>query len=187
MIPQLQDFFRFFIDFSDEELQEVWHFFYPKKIKKGQFLFSPGEVATETGFVVKGGFRIYYFIEGKESTRFLGGENIFIGSTPSFTTQMPCVEYVEALENSELLMLSYQNLQKMYDISPKWDKLVRYLAEYSYNEQQGRIYSLIALTAQERYEELTKNRPDLIQRIPQYIIANYLGISPETLSRIRKQ
>ena len=186
MIFQLRDFFRLFINFSDEELDEVWHFFHLKKIRKGQFLFSPGEIATEIGFVVKGVFRIYYFIHGKESTRFLGSENIFISSTPSFTTQTPCIEYVEALENSELLMLSYQDLQKMYDISPKWDKLVRHLAEYSYNEQQGRIYSLIAFNAQERYEEMTKNRPDLIQRIPQYIIANYLGISPETLSRIRK-
>jgi CRP-like cAMP-binding protein len=187
MIPQLRDFFRLFINFSDEELEEVSHFFHPKKLKKGQHLLLPGEIATETGFVVKGVFRVYYLVEGKESTRFLGCENIFIGSIPSFTTQTPCVEYVEALENSELLMLSFQDLQKMYDISPKWDRLVRLLAEYSYNEQQRRIYSLIALTAQERYEELAKNRPDIIQRIPQYIIANYLGISPETLSRIRKQ
>lgn len=187
MIPQLQNFFRFFVDFSDEELDEVWHFFHHSKLKKGDYLCKPGEIATEIGFVVKGVFRVYYLIDGKESTRFLGCENIFIGSIPSFTTQKPSIEYVEALENSELLMLSFQDLQKMCDMSPKWDRLVRYLAEYSYNEQQGRIYSLIALTAQERYEQLTKTRPDFIQRIPQYIIANYLGISPETLSRIRKQ
>jgi CRP-like cAMP-binding protein len=187
MLSELQNFFRFFIDFSDEELDEVWHFFHPRKLKKGEYLISPGEIATETGFVVKGVLRVYYLVEGKESTRFLGSENIFISSVPSFTTQKPSIEYVEALENSELLMLSYQDLQKMCDISPKWDRLVRYLAEYSYNEQQKRVYSLIALTAQERYEEFTKSRPDLIQRIPQYIIANYLGISPETLSRIRKQ
>ena len=93
---------------------------------------------------------------------------------------------MEALENAALLMLSFQDLHKMCEMSPKWDRLVRYLAEYSYNEQQSRIYSLIALTAQERYEYLTKTRPDIIQRIPQYIIANYLGISPETLSRIRR-
>jgi CRP-like cAMP-binding protein len=187
MISQLRNFFRFFIDFSDEELDEVWHFFRPRKLKKGEHLCSPGEVATETGFIVKGIFRVYYLIEGKESTRFLGCENIFISSVPSFTMQKPSIEYVEALENSELLMLSFQDLQKMCDMSPKWDRLVRYLAEYSYNEQQSRIYSLIAMTAQERYEQLTKSRPDFIQRIPQYIIANYLGISPETLSRIRKQ
>lgn len=187
MIPQLKDFFRFFIDFSDEELDDVWHFFRSRKLKKGEYLYSPGEVATETGFVVKGVFRVYYLVEGKESTRFLGCENIFISSVPSFTTQKPSVEYVEALENAELLMLSFQDLQKMCNMSYKWDRLVRYLAEYSYNEQQSRIYSLIALTAQERYEQLTKSRPDFIQRIPQYIIANYLGISPETLSRIRKQ
>ena len=187
MIAELQNFFRFFIDFSDEELNEVWHFFHPRKIKKGQHLYSPGEIATETGFVVKGIFRIYYLVGGKESTRFLGSENIFISSVPSFTTQKPSIEYVEALENAELLMLSFKDLQTMFEMSPKWDRLVRYLAEYSYNEQQRRIYSLIALTAQERYEEFIKSRPDLIQRIPQYIIANYLGISPETLSRIRKQ
>ena len=186
MIPQLRSFFRFFIDFSDEALDEVWDFFRPRKLRKGDYLCKPGEIATDIGFVVKGVFRVYYLIDGKESTRFLGCENIFIGSIPSFTTQKPSIEYVEALENSELLMLSFQDLQKMCDMSPKWDRLVRYLAEYSYNEQQSRIYSLIALTAHERYEQLTKTRPDFIQRIPQYIIANYLGISPETLSRIRK-
>lgn len=187
MISPLRNFFRFFIEFTDEELNEVWHFFQPKNLKKGENLCSPGEIATEIGFVVKGVFRIYYLLEGKENTRFLGCEHIFINSIPSFTSQKPSIEYVEALEKAELLMLSFQNLQTMCDMSPKWDRLVRYIAEYSYNDQQSRIYSLIALTAQERYEELTKTRPELIQRVPQYIIANYLGMSPETLSRIRKQ
>lgn len=187
MIPQLQNFFRFFMDFSDEELEEIWSFFHFKKLKKGEYFYKPGEIATEIGFVLKGVFRIYYLVEGKESTRFLGCENIFMSSVPSFTTQTPCIEYVEALENMELLVISFQDLNKMYELSPKWDRLVRYLAEFSYNEQQTRIYSLIALTAQERYKQLAKARPDFIQRIPQYIIANYLGISPETLSRIRKQ
>ncbi|MES2517957.1 MAG: Crp/Fnr family transcriptional regulator [Bacteroidota bacterium] len=187
MKPQLKDFFCRLVDFSEEELAQVRHFFSFRKLKKGEFLYVPGEVATEIGFVLKGTFRVYYLIEGKESTRFLGCENIFISSVPSFTTQTPSIEYVEALEKAELLILSYENLQKMYRLSCKWERLVRLLAEYSYNEQQERIYSLIALTAQERYEQLTKSRPDLIQRIPQYIIANYLGISPETLSRIRKQ
>jgi CRP-like cAMP-binding protein len=186
MLPQLEKFLRQFVDFTDEELAAVWQFFYYKKIKKGEFLYVPNEIATEIGFVLKGVYRVYYLIDEKESTRFIGSENIFATSMPSFTTQKPCIEYVEALENMELLMLSYQNLQKMYEISSKWERFVRILAEYSYNEQQKRIYSLIALTAQQRYEQFTKERPDLVQRVPQYIIANYLGISPETLSRIRK-
>ncbi len=186
MNTQLKEFFRFLVDFSDEELEEVWTFFHPRKIKKGEFLTIPGETAYECGFVLKGCFRVYYLVDGKESTRFIGCENIFMSSVPSFTTQKPSVEYVEALENLDLLMLSYNDLQKMYELSPKWERMVRILAEYSYNEQQKRIYSLIAHSAQQRYEDLTKSRPDLIQRVPQYIIANYLGISPETLSRIRK-
>lgn len=186
MQSQLEVFFRRLVDFSDEELEDVNTFFAPKKVKKGEFLCIPGETAHEIGFILKGAFRVYYLVEGKESTRFIGCENIFITSTPSFTTQTPSIEYVEALENSELLMLSFQDLQKMYQLSHKWERMVRLLAEYSYVEQQQRIYSLIALSAQERYESLVQNRPDLIQRVPQYIIANYLGISPETLSRIRK-
>jgi CRP/FNR family transcriptional regulator, anaerobic regulatory protein len=183
----LKIFLRRFVDFTDEELEQVWSFFNTKKIKKGEFMCVPNEVAHEIGFVTKGVFRIFYLVEGKENTRFIGCENIFITSTPSFTTQTPSIEYVEALENSTLLTLTYQDLQKMFEISPKWERLVRLLVEFSYNEQQERIYSLIALTALERYEMLAKNRPDFIQRVPQYIIANYLGISPETLSRIRKQ
>jgi CRP/FNR family transcriptional regulator, anaerobic regulatory protein len=187
MNTQLKEFLLFFADFSDEELEQAQGFFHPKKMKKGEFLTTPGEIAYECGFVLKGCFRVFYLVDGKESTRFLGCENIFISSVPSFTTQKPSIEYVEALENAELLMMSYQDLQKMYELSPKWERMVRILAEYSYNEQQKRIYSLIAHSAQQRYEDLTKSRPDLIQRVPQYIIANYLGISPETLSRIRKQ
>jgi CRP/FNR family transcriptional regulator, anaerobic regulatory protein len=184
---QLKEFFRFFADFTDEELEQARDFFHPRKMKKGELLISPGEISYECGFVLKGCFRVYYLVDGKESTRFLGCENIFISSVPSFTTQKPSVEYVEALENADLLMLSYQDLQKMYEFSPKWERTIRILAEFSYNEQQKRIYSLIAYSAHQRYEDLTKSRPDLIQRVPQYIIANYLGISPETLSRIRKQ
>lgn len=186
MKSQLKDFFRRLVDFSDEELEQVKAFFYPRKIKKGEFLCVPGDTAHEIGFILTGAFRIYYLVEGKESTRFLGCENIFITSSPSFTSQTPSIEYVEALENAELLMLSFQDLQAMYQLSHKWERMVRLLAEYSYVEQQQRIYSLIAHSAQERYESLVQNRPDLIQRVPQYIIANYLGISPETLSRIRK-
>jgi CRP/FNR family transcriptional regulator, anaerobic regulatory protein len=187
MPPELRLFFRKFVDFSDEELAEVFPFFHSKKIKKGDWLLIPGEVANEIGFIQKGLFRNYFLVDGKESTRFLGSEGIFVTSIPSFTSRTPSIEYVQALENSELLMLSYQNLQSMYEISQKWERMVRILAEYSYNEQQTRIYSLIAETAHDRYQNFCNSRPDLHQRVPQYIIANYLGISPETLSRIRKQ
>ncbi|MDZ7898422.1 MAG: Crp/Fnr family transcriptional regulator [Arcicella sp.] len=186
MLPQLKDFFRFFIDFSEEELADVWEFFHPKKLKKGEFLYVPGDIATEMGFLVKGTCRVFYVIDEKETTRHLFSENTFVTSAPSFTTQKPCIEYVEAVENSDLLMLSYQNLQAMYEISPKWERFSRLVAEFAYNQQQKRIYSLIALTAHQRYEKFVKENPILTQRVPQYIIANYLGISPETLSRIRK-
>jgi CRP-like cAMP-binding protein len=130
MPPELRLFFRKFVDFSDEELAEVFPFFHSKKIKKGDWLLIPGEVANEIGFIQKGLFRNYFLVDGKESTRFLGSEGIFVTSIPSFTSRTPSIEYVQALENSELLMLSYQNLQSMYEISQKWERMVRILAEY---------------------------------------------------------
>jgi CRP/FNR family transcriptional regulator, anaerobic regulatory protein len=187
MPPELSLFFRKFVDFSDEELAEIFPFFHPKKIKKGDWLLVPGEVAQEIGFIQKGLFRNYFLVDGKESTRFLECEGNLITSIPSFTTRKPSIEYVQALENSELLVLSHKDLQKMYEISQRWERMVRILAGFCYNEQQERIYSLIAETAHHRYQNFCNSRPDLHQRVPQYIIANYLGISPETLSRIRKQ
>jgi CRP-like cAMP-binding protein len=187
MPPELIGYLRYFVNFTDEELAEVWPFFVPKSIKKGDFLLQIGETATEIAFTRKGLFRIYFMAEGKESTRFFGKEGIFITSLPSFITQQPSIEYVQALEDSEVLMLSYEDLQKMYGISQKWESLVRQMVEMAFVALQNRVYSLISESAATRFDRLKASDPALFQRVPQYHIANYMGIAPETLSRLRKQ
>lgn len=175
-----------FVEFSDEEINQVKDFLKTRILKKGEFFLEVNQIAEEIAFVQKGLFRIYYLVHGKESTRYFGSESSFVTSLPSFTSRKPSLEYVQALEDSVLLVLSYEDLQKMYGMSCKWERLVRILTERTFNELQFRVYSLISQSAQERYEEFFAQHPDLIQRIPQYHIANYLGISPETLSRIRR-
>ncbi len=187
MHPQLKSFFNKIVIFSDTELDAVSSYFVPKTLKKGELLLSEGEIAHEFGFILKGVFRIYYLQDGKETTRYIGAENNFISSAQSFTTQQPSIEYVQALENSELLMISYKDLQTIYKSATKWERLGRIFAEKSYNYLQSHIYSIISLPAIERYHNFCTDNPDLAKRVPQYIIASYLGVSPETISRIRKK
>jgi CRP-like cAMP-binding protein len=186
MDPQLVQFLSQFVSFSSKELEQIAVFFKFRKVKKGHLLVENGAVANELCFVKKGIFRIFYSIEGKEFTRFFAEEGIFVSALPSFVTRQPSMEIVQALENAELLALSYQDLQQIFEISPKWERVVRIVMEQTYVRQQQRIYSLIADPAQVRLERLRIEKPSLFQRVPQYMIANYLGISPETLSRLRK-
>jgi CRP-like cAMP-binding protein len=187
MHPQLKSFFNRIVPFTDKELDAIADKFTTKTLKKGELLLSEGEIAYEFGFIVKGIFRIYYLNDGKETTRYLGTENTLISSAQSFTTQKPSIEFVQALENSELLMISYKDLQNIYNSSAKWERMGRIFAEKSYNSLQSHIYSIISLPAIDRYHNFCEKYPDIVKRVPQYIIASFLGVSPETVSRIRKK
>jgi CRP-like cAMP-binding protein len=186
MSASIETLVRQIVDLSDDEINQVRPFLKTKFIKKGEYFVTANQIADEIAFVQKGLFRIHYLVHNRESIRYFGSEGTFITSLPSFTSRKPSLEYVQALEDSVILVLTYEDLQKMYTLSYKWERVVRILTEKTFNELQFRVYSLISQSAQERYESFFTQRPDLIQRIPQYLIANYLGISPETLSRIRR-
>ncbi len=186
MDNQLKRFFRQFVPFTDAELTEARGFFKVKTFTKNSFFVKEGDIVNEILFIKKGSFRIFYVVNGKEITQFVGLENIFITSMPAFITHQPSIEYIQALEDSTALALTYEDSQKMYALSPKWERTGRIMAEHSFVDLQNRIYSLISESAQIRITRLKKERPFLLKRVPQYILADFLGISPETLSRLSK-
>lgn len=156
--------------------------------KKNEILLQKGAVARYVFFVIKGCLRVFITDEdGNESTRFLILENNFGTAFPSFILHEPSNAIVQSLGTSELLMLSYQDREKLFQEIPCWESVYRKSIERDYIASIQRIESFITLNAAQRYESLLKNNPRLVQRLPAKIIADYLGINRETLSRLKSR
>lgn len=114
-------------------------------------------------------------------------EDQFIVSFRSFIYQFPCNYYIEALEDAEILYINYQDLQQLYEQSNEWQKFGRLLAEHFFNHSQGRTEDLLFLSHEARYVNLLATHPNILDRVPAYHIASFLGIKNPSLSRIRKR
>ena len=159
-----------------------------KSYNKGDYFVKEGQLCNHIGFLNKGIARVYYVIDGKEITSYFnaGNRNMFVCSFTSFLSRRPSFENVHFLEDSELLELDYEQLQDLYDKSPNIQKSGRLMAEYNYVLSMERIYSLQHSPAIDRYNNMLKIYPGLMNQIPHHYIASYLGITPESLSRIKK-
>lgn len=158
-----------------------------KKAKKGEIILSEGQVCDHIYFIGKGSLRGFYFHDGKEITSWIEFENDFSSATYSFVTRKPGFENIEATENSLLYAISFDDLNRIYLKHPEFNYIGRLLTEKYYVGLMERTICLQYQTATERYEQLVANQPYMLQRASLGHIASYLGISQETLSRIRKK
>jgi CRP-like cAMP-binding protein len=186
MIPSVRKLISGIIPIKEEYLDVFFSKFKAVSYKKGDYFVKEGQISRYIGFIVKGCLMCVYNNDGKEYIDEFSLDNEFISAYASFITGTPADKDIICLEDSELLILSYSNLQELYEIDPVFERTGRLMAEMLFMNWQQRVKSLLLDNAETRYLKLTENRPDLIQRVPQYHIAQYLGVSPETLSRIRK-
>jgi CRP/FNR family cyclic AMP-dependent transcriptional regulator len=176
------------ISLSEEQWAFVAERFKPKTTKRNELLLEKGKVSQYLYFVVKGCLRIFLTgDEGQESTRFLIFEGRFGTAFPSFVLRQPSAASIQSIEASELLMISYPDFQLLLDEVPGWERMHRRALERDYIDSILRIESLISMDSKERYNILMANNPRLIQRLPNKIVADYLGISQETLSRLKSK
>ncbi len=129
----------------------------------------------------------YIHSDGTEITRYFAFEKNFGTALASFITQKPSLEYIEALEKSEVLSIYRNDFYQLLEIIPSLEKIYRRILEASHDINTQRIESLLGKNAKERYLTLLEQQPLIVERIPSKIIATYLGISPETLSRVKRQ
>lgn len=153
--------------------------------KKGTQLLHNGETCNNFYFVTKGILRSYYYSDSKEVTNWFALENDFATSIYSFISRNHAYECIEALEDTEVEMLSYQSLQEIYATYPETERTGRLIIENYYINLEERVISIQFKTAKERYDRLLVRYPGIILRAPLGTIASYLGITQETLSRIR--
>jgi CRP-like cAMP-binding protein len=160
--------------------------FVPKRLRKRQFLLQAGEVCKYTGFLVKGAMRQYSVDEkGIEHVVELSIEEWWVGDRESFVNLTPSLFYIDAWENSDLLLLSRDDYFNKLKPIPAVVELSGKLDERHAFAMQRKVNAFISMSAEERYNELLHTYPEFLQRFPQHIVASYLGITKETLSRIR--
>ncbi|WP_324670493.1 Crp/Fnr family transcriptional regulator [Hymenobacter sp. GOD-10R] len=184
--------FRTYIDagistpVSNADFARICAAFTPKKLKKKAFLLRAGEVCKHFAFVLAGALRMYSMDEkGGEHVLSLGVENWWIGDRESCVLLTPSRYYVEALEDASLLLITHAQMQELRRTVPAMAELMRGLDRRHDIATQKRLEAAISSTAEERYVAFLAQHPSYEHRFPQHLIASYLGILPETLSRIR--
>jgi CRP-like cAMP-binding protein len=186
-MPGLRQILQAIQPLGDAEWEATEAMLLDLPVPKGSFLLREGEVCRQIYFIRKGLVRLYYLKDGETYIRQFFFEHAFATDLASCTTGAPSRLYIEALEDCELTVLPYAELCRLYDTFPGLQKLGRLLAEHAFAAISGRMASLFLQTPEERYLELIRSRPKVSQRIPQYMIASYLGVTPEGLSRIRRR
>ncbi|WP_423147492.1 Crp/Fnr family transcriptional regulator [Rubrolithibacter danxiaensis] len=176
------------VQLTDAEFETVSGFFKVRVLKRKEYLLTAGDISYFSAFVNKGCL-ISYYLDEKGIARVIqfAIEDHWVGDLYSLITHKPSEIYIEALEDSELLILSANDQEKLYQEVPKMERMFRLLVQNAYVATQRRLNSALSISADERYLELLKKYPGITQRVPLAHIASYLGITPESLSRIRKQ
>jgi CRP-like cAMP-binding protein len=172
---------------TDEEKETIKTFFIFKKLRKRQYLLQEGEVCKYMSFVEKGLLRSYNVDEkGEEHMIQFAWEGWWISDTYSFVSGEKAAFNIDAIEVTELLMITAVDFEEMTLQVPKMERYFRILFQNNIVTKERRLMSSITHTAEEKYIELADSNPEIIVRIPQNLIASYLGLAPETLSRIKK-
>jgi CRP-like cAMP-binding protein len=176
------------ISITDEEFDFCKTLFLPKKLRKRQYLLQEGDVCKYTAFVTKGILRSYTIDnKGTEHILQFAFEGWWMGDLYSFLTDEPSMYNMEAIENCELLLISKPSWELLLEKIPAFERYFRILIQNNLIATQQRLMGTLSETAEEKYVKLINNFPGCLQRVPQHMIASYLGITRETLSRIRGQ
>jgi CRP-like cAMP-binding protein len=188
MYSALRNSIEKFVKLTDKE----WNLLLPhlkiRELKKHSLFSKVGDISDEIGFVSEGMLRHYYIKDGEEKTTYFYFENHLVASYISCITQQPSLLGIEALSDTKLIVFPYNALYELFETNMTWQKFGRVLSEYLAIGLEERMVGLLMLSPEERYLELVKgNKMKIIERIPQHYIANYLGLTPVSLSRIRNR
>ena len=176
-----------YIQISEGEKELIQRLFSEISISKGNKLLSEGQICKYLYFVSKGILRQFISSDNKEQTIHFNSENSFICDFNSFTEQKPSTKNIEALENATFLRISKPNLEKFYAQLKQGERFGRLLVEDAFNKSIKHIYSLKNDSPEKRYFDFIATYKNLQQSIPQYYIASFIGVTPQSLSRIRRR
>jgi len=176
------------LDITDGQWATIAGCFKPLTAKRNEILLEKGKIARHMYFIARGCLRILLIDDaGQEATRFLLFEGQMGTAFPSFITKQPSKASIQCVEPSEMLIIDYNDYQQLIEEMPGWETMTRLNLERAYIDAIERIESLITMDARQRYDILLKQNPIIVQRLPNKFVADYLGISQETLSRLKSK
>lgn len=176
---------KLYASLDDDEIELLRQNVDKKVFTKNEIIFTEGKISNEIYFVTKGCVRLFYNVDGTDKTAFFYTEGQFICAGESYTFHIPARENYQAIEQSEIYVFSQPKIDLLLKEAPKFEIIARIATENELITCQKVIASFVTKSAEERYLDLLKTQGELLQRVPQQYIASFLGVSPETLSRIK--
>jgi CRP-like cAMP-binding protein len=176
------------VQLTEQEQERLKKYLTFKKLRKKQYLLQEGDVCKTIAFVEKGALRAYS-VDENDAERIIqfGLEGWTISDLYSFLTEEPATYNIDAIEDSELVLISKSAHEELLQTMPKYETYTRLNITGAYLAMQKRLTSIISSSVEERYAEFVALYPHIAQRVPQHMIASYMGLTPETLSRVRKR
>jgi len=175
------------IELSNDEMQLIESVCKVKKLRKKQFLFQEGDIWHYNAFICRGLVKTFSIAEnGTEHIINFAPENYWTGDRESLTNGTPSRLNIDAIEPTELLLIDKSDFEKLCSQIPQLNQMVNQIIQKSFIVSQNRILANISFTAEEKYQNFLEKYPHIVNRIPQHMIASYIGITPETLTRLRR-
>ena len=174
-------------DLEEKEVELIKNSFKLLQLPKGEFFLEAGKINKHVGFLNNGLVRYFVYKDEEESTFEFTKEGEFIADYQSFNNKAKSVQNIQAIEDCEILIINYDNVQTIFNSTKKGNLIGRHIIEHRFDIMVNQLLAIYMQNHEERYQNFIKHYSDLSQRIPQYLIASYVGIKPESLSRIRRR
>ena len=187
MYSRLLELFSQIAILEKEEIELIKNSFKPLKLSKGEFFLEAGKINKHVGFLDKGLVRYFVYKDEEESTFEFTKEGEFIADYQSFNNKTESVQNIQAIDDCEILIINYDNVQTIFNTTKNGNLIGHLIVEHRFDIMVNQLLAIYMQNHVERYQSFITHYSDLAQRIPQYLIASYVGVKPESLSRIRRR
>lgn len=186
-MTELEKYIQNYFGVNNDDLTKISSFFKPMSMKKGDYFLKTGKLSDKLGFVQAGLIREFVFINDKEVTKWISTKGYFVVDLSSFVFQKTARWNIQALTDCELYVVDSKDYQKIGLVIPRWTELEKLFIAKCFTVLEERVLQHISMTAEERYNQLLKFNKELFNQVPLQYLASMLGMTPETMSRLRKK
>lgn len=186
-MTELEQYISGFFEVEANTLNTLASFFKPRSLKKGDYLLKTGRICDMLCFVQTGMVRIYVQLPEKEVTQWISTQGYFVTDLASFLFQTPARWNIQALTDCELYCIDHNTYNQLGETIPDWHRLEKLFISKCFIILENRVFSHLSMSAEERYHSLSQQQPELFNQVPLQYLASMLGMTPETLSRLRRK